>query len=478
MDTPTGSQQPSLTQKRHRARAVVACMVAGGLMLTAVAETQSASAATKSRRRVTVKTKARAKVPVDFGITFVRDAQDVTAGETATYTFDTSASSSFSGIVVFDLPNLTDRFTGRVISESSSRGRLEITVPPFATTNSGVFVLRGRGGGLDRQAAFRLNVTARPVATTTTAPPSAATTVAPQFTLVPEVLTRSAAPGEQQQFGVVVNRIGGFSGPVNFRVEGLPTGTTSSFSPDPTTQSTVMYVSPSAATPSGTYLLSIVGQAGSTTRATAVILVVRRTGDFALGLAPLSVTVPAGNDAVAAVNVLPRAGSGTPFAPDVTFTATGLPTGATVVFDPNPSNGLTTIRIRTQATTPVGARKINIVGTSGTVARSIVLSLVVEKSTVGGFGISAQPQSATVAPGAETTYNVTIAPSGGFSSTIALQVKGLPPFATATIASQTPTSATIKVSTAITTPTGSFPLQISGTAGALSATVEVALVVA
>ena len=476
MDTPIRSQRTSLTRQRHRARAVVACVVAAGLMLTTVAETRSASAATKSRRRVTVKPKA--KVPVDFGIAFVRDAQDVTAGETATYTFDTSASSSFRGIVVFDLPNLTDRFTGRVISESASRGRLEITVPPFATTNSGVFVLRGRGGGLDRQAAFRLNVTARPVATTTTAPPSVSTTVAPQFTLVPEVLTRSSAPGEQQQFGVVVNRIGGFSGPVNFRLEGLPAGATSSFSPSPTTQSTVLYVSPSAATPSGTYLLSIVGEAGSTTRATAVVLVVRRTGDFALGLAPLSVTVPAGNDAVAAVNVLPRAGSGTPFAPDVTFTANGLPTGATVVFDPNPSNGLTTIRIRTQATTPVGARKITITASSGTVARAIVLNLVIEKSTVGGFGISAQPQSATVAPGAETTYNVSIAPSGGFSSTISMQVKGLPPFATATVTSQTPTSATIKVTTAITTPTGSFPLQISGTAGSLSATVQVALVLA
>ena len=474
MDTPTRSPRTSSTRQRHRARLILATVVAAGLMLSAIPGTPSASAVSKSRRKVSVKS----KVPVDFGIAFTQDAQAVTAGETATYTFDISASSSFAGIVVFDLPNLTDRFTGRVITESSSRGRLEITVPPFATTNSGVFVLRGRGGGLVRQAAFRLNVTARPVATTTTVAPSASTTVAPQFTLVPDVLSRSGAPGEQQQFGVTVNRIGGFSGAVDFRLEGLPAGASSSFSPSPTTQSTVLYVTPSAATPSGTYLLSVVGQAGSTTRATAVILVVRRTGDFALGLAPLSVTVPAGNDAVAAVNVLPRAGSGTIFAPDVAFTATGLPSGATVIFDPNPSNGLTTIRVRTQTNTPVGTTRITITGTSASIARSIVLSLVVEKSTVGGFAISAQPQSATVAPGAETTYNVTIAPSGGFSSTITMQVKGLPPFATATVASQTPTSATIKVSTGITTPTGTFPLQISGTAGTLSATVQVALVVA
>lgn len=472
MDTPS-KPSPTLTLKRRAgARLILASVLATGLAMAAVPGIPSSSAASKVRRSV------KTRVPADFRIRFIDDAQSVTAGETATYTFDTSASSSFRGIVVFDLPNLTDRFTGRIISESPSRGRLEITVPPFATTNSGVFVLRGRGGALERQAGFRLNVTARPVATTTTVAPTASTTAAPQFTLVPDVLSRSGAPGEQQQFGVTVNRIGGFSGAVDFRLDGLPAGASSSFSPSPTTQSTVLYVTPSAATPSGTYLLSVVGQAGSTTRATAVVLVVRRTGDFALGLAPLSVTVPAGNDAVAAVNVLRRAGSGTLFAPDVNFTATGLPSGASVIFDPNPSNGLTTIRIRTQATTPVGTTKITIVGTSASVTRTIVLSLVVEKSTVGGFAITAQPESVTVAPGADTAYNVTIAPSGGFSSSITLQLKGLPPFATATVVSQTATAATIKVSTAITTPTGSFPLQISGTAGNLSATVQVTLVVA
>ncbi len=471
MDTPIRHSRTSPLRGRSRARVVVASVLAAGLVLVAVPGTPSASAVTRRRVATTKK-----RVPVDFGIRFIQDAQAVTAGQTATYTFDTSSSSSFRGIVVFDLPNLTDRFTGRIVTESASRGRLEITVPPFATTNSGVFVLRGQGGSLEREALFRLNVTARPVVTTSTVAPTASTTVAPQFTLVPDVLSRAGAPGEQQQFGVTVNRIGGFSGAIDFRLDGLPAGASSNFSPSPTTQSTVLYVTPSAATPSGTYLLSVVGQAGSTTRATAVLLVVRRTGDFALGLAPLSVTVPAGNDAVAAVNVLPR--PGTVFAPDVAFTATGLPSGASVIFDPNPSNGLTTIRVRTQPTTPVGTSKITIVGRSASVTRTIVMSLVVERSTVGGFALAAQPESQTVAPGADTAYTVAIAPSGGFSSSITLGLKGLPPFATATVVSQTATSASIKVSTGITTPTGSFPLQISGTAGNLSATVQVTLVVA
>ena len=453
----------------------VVCLVGASL-----GHADSASASRKApkpkKAGVVVVKKPKGKVPADFTMQFVQDAQAVNAGETASYTFDVFASASFAGAVIFDLPNLTDRFTGRVFSESSTRVRLEIAVPPNASTNSGVFTLRGRHGNITHEAVFRLNVTARPIAPTTTAV-ATAPTIAPQFTLSATDTTRTAGPGEQQQYGVSVNRSAGFTGPVDLHVDGLPTGATANFAPNPTTAGTVLYVTPNATTPSGAYLLSVVGQAGSTTRATAVQLIVRRTGDFTLGLAPTTVTVPAGNDAVAAVNVLPRAGSTSP-APDVTFTATGLPAGSGVLFDPNPSNGLTTVRVRTAASAPVGAYRVTINGTSGAFAHSIVLNVVVEKSAVGGFGIAASPQVATVAPGAETIYNVAISPSGGFSSTITFAVKSLPPFAIATVLSQTPTSATIKVSTGITTPTGSFPLQIAATAGNLSATVEVNLLVA
>ncbi len=456
-------------------------------LLSTVVGTDSASAAKKRvKRKAPVRTtvtnpSTASPVPADFNMQFVQDSQSVTAGDTAQFTFDVTSSATFVGAIVFDLPNLTDKFTGRVIPESATRVRLEINVPPFANTNSGVFVLRGRSGDFTRQAMFRLNVTARPVpTTTTTTPPPTPSSTAPsipaQFTLKPNDISRSAAPGEQQQYNVSIDRSGGFAGSVDLRVDGLPTGTTASFSPNPTTAGTVLYVTPSATTPSGTYLLIIVGQAGTTTRAAAVQLVVRRTGDFTLGLAPNSVTVPAGNDVVSAVNVVPRPVT-SPVAPVVAFSAAGLPAGAVVVFDPNPSNGLTTVRVRTAPSTPVGTYKVTINGTSATFSHSIVLTVVIDKSTVGGFGITANPISATVAPGADTTYTLAIIPSGGFSSAITFVVRNLPPFAIFSVASQTATTATIKVSTGLTTPTGTFPLQITGTAGALAATVEVALVV-
>ena len=458
------------------------------LTLTAVAAMPLSSASGAARKTVKTKTvkaktvKAKPKttlaVPADFDVRFAQDAQAVTAGDTATYTLDVLPSKTFQGAVVFDFANLTDRFTGRVTAQTPTRLRLDITVPPFANTNSGVFILRGRSGNVTKEALFRLNVTARPQPTTTTAAPSASSTVAPQFTLAATDTTRTVAPGSAAQYPVAVNRLAGFAGTVDLRVDGLPTGVNATFAPNPTDGATTLTVTPSATTPSGSYLLSVVGSAGSTTRAVAVQLVLRRVGDFSLGLAPTSVTIPAGNDAVAAVNVVPLAGSTSPFAPDVTFTATGLPLTAGVLFDPNPSNGLTTMRVQTTPATATGTYKVTLTGASGSFAHSVVLTVVVDKGTVGGFAISATPTSATATPGKSASYAIAITPSGGFSSTINFAVRNLPPFTSATVVQQSATQATLTVTTSATTPAGSFPLQITGTAGSLSATVQVDLVVA
>lgn len=458
------------TRKRVVALAALVALAGAGM------STGAASAVT--RRTV----KKVSKVPPNFDIRFVDDVQTVTAGDMATYTFDVVPTSTFKGTIVFDLPNLTDKFTGRVSPVSDTRLKLELNSPPFANTNSGVFILRGRSGTITQQAVFRLNVNARPVPVTTAPPVSPSSTIAPQFTVTSADPPRSVAPGATAQFGVNVNRTGGFAGPVELRVDGLPTGMASNFAPNPTTAGSVLYVTPSATTPSGTYLLSIVGFAGSTTRAAAVQVIVRRTGDFTLSLAPTSVSVPVGNDAVSAINVSPRVGSTSAFAPDVTFVASGVPTGMVVLFDPNPSNGLTTVRVRVPVGMSLGSKKFTITGTSGPVSQSVSLTVVVLKSTTGGFGLSAAPTSAVVAPGAIVDYALTIVPSGGFESPIAVVVKNLPPFATATIVGQTDKAATVRITTAAgaagTTPTGTFPLQITGTSGVLSATVQVNLVVA
>jgi len=97
------------------------------------------------------------------------------------------------------------------------------------------------------------------------------------------------------------------------------------------------------------------------------------------------------------------------------------------------------------------------------------------------YSLSASPASQTVAPGASTSYTVTVTPSGGFSGTVTFSVSGLPAGAGASFnppSVNTSGSSTMNVTTSASTPVGSYPLTITGTSGTLSHTTSVTLVVA
>src|SRR5262245_28058919 len=88
------------------------------------------------------------------------------------------------------------------------------------------------------------------------------------------------------------------------------------------------------------------------------------------------------------------------------------------------------------------------------------------------FSVSASPASQTVTQGNGTTYTVTVTPTGGFAGTVDLTISGLPAGATATFvpASLASGNSTLTVNTISSTPTGTFPLTITGTSGALNHT--------
>jgi endoglucanase len=97
------------------------------------------------------------------------------------------------------------------------------------------------------------------------------------------------------------------------------------------------------------------------------------------------------------------------------------------------------------------------------------------------FTLTATPSSQTVSAGASTTFTATVGPQNGFSGIVMLSVSGLPSGATGTF---NPTSvsggsgaSTLNVSTSGATPTGSYPLTITGTSGSLTQTTSVTLVV-
>ena len=94
------------------------------------------------------------------------------------------------------------------------------------------------------------------------------------------------------------------------------------------------------------------------------------------------------------------------------------------------------------------------------------------------FALSATPASQTVTQGGSTSYTLAISPLGGFSGAVSLSATGLPAGANASFSPNPATnSSTMSVSTGVAVPTGTFPVTITGTSGALTHTTSVTLVV-
>ncbi|MEK6325549.1 MAG: S8 family serine peptidase [Acidobacteriota bacterium] len=107
--------------------------------------------------------------------------------------------------------------------------------------------------------------------------------------------------------------------------------------------------------------------------------------------------------------------------------------------------------------------------------------LACSNPTVPDFSLAASPSARTIAPGASTTYNVTVTPSGGFAGTVTFSASGLPAGANASFnPASVPGSgsSTMTVTTSGATPAGTYPLTITGTNGSLVHSTQVTLVVA
>jgi hypothetical protein len=311
--------------------------------------------------------------------------------------------------------------------------------------------------------------------------PNCLTPATPDYSLSASPASQSVVQGAGTTYTVTVTRTGGFAGGVTMSVSGLPAGATATFSPNPTTtNASIMTVTTSATTPTGSYPLTITGTSGTLTHTTSVTLVVTvpPTPDFTISATPASQTVVQGSSTSYTVTATyTNAFTGT-----VTFSVSGLPTGAGATFNP-PSvttTGSSNMSVTTAATTPAGTYPLTITGTSGPLSRTASVSLVVTTPTPPNFSVSATPSSRTIVRGSSTTYTVTITPSGGFNSTVTFSVSGLGSGATGTFAPVSVTtsgSTTLTITTTVNAATGTFPLTITGMSGTLSHTAAVTLII-
>ena len=175
--------------------------------------------------------------------------------------------------------------------------------------------------------------------------------------------------------------------------------------------------------PPGYYMLFLLNNSGVPSVATFVQVISQP--DFSVTATPSSRTVPPGTGTSYNVSVIPSNG----FNGNVTFSAIGLPSGATASFNPSSvtGSGSSTMSVNTSSSTPMGSYPLMITATSGNLTHSTQVTLA-----VADFSIAASPSSQTVSGNSKTTYTVTVTALGPFSATVNFSVSGLPARTSAT----------------------------------------------
>jgi hypothetical protein len=96
------------------------------------------------------------------------------------------------------------------------------------------------------------------------------------FSLSSSPTSRSIKRNQSTNYVVTITRLSGFSGSVLFAISGLPSDVTASFTPNPTTGTSVtLRVSTSRKSPAGTFILEITGVSGSLTHSIQVSLTLK-----------------------------------------------------------------------------------------------------------------------------------------------------------------------------------------------------------
>jgi hypothetical protein len=262
----------------------------------------------------------------------------------------------------------------------------------------------------------------------------------------------------------------GFTGSVNFAISGLPSGVTASFSPNPTATGTSVLTlqANSSASLGQQHTVTITGTSGGQSASTTFSLAVYAPTFTIYSGGNLS--VGRGTSTASYINIYPQYG----FTGNVSLAVSGLPSGVTASFSPNPTaTGNSSLTVQASSSASLGQYTVTITGTSGTQTASTTLTLAVYAPTFTLYG----PGNANIGRGTPITSNIQISPEYGFTGNVSLAVSGLPSGVTASF-SPNPTAigySTLTLQASSSASLGEFIVKITGTSGAQTASTTLAL---
>jgi hypothetical protein len=200
----------------------------------------------------------------------------------------------------------------------------------------------------------------------------------PSFTLAPSAGTLSLTQGSTSTDTISVTDVSGFTGSVTFTASGLPSGVTASFSPASSTSTSLLTLTATSTATIGAATVTITGTSGTTTASTTIALTVKSATGFTLTPSTSSVVLAVGSTATDSITITDTGG----FSGSVTLAATGLPTGVTAAFAPNPATATSVLTLTSSSSAVAGTYIVTVIGTSGTTTNSIPITLTVTSTTV------------------------------------------------------------------------------------------------
>jgi subtilase family serine protease len=202
----------------------------------------------------------------------------------------------------------------------------------------------------------------------------------PNFTFSASPASLSVVQGSQGTSTITAAISGGFDAAVALSATGQPTGVTVGFSPNPIAApgsgGSTMTMTVSPTTVAGVYPITVTGSGGGIIQTTTVTLTVTKAsaGNFALSASPISVTVArGGHGSAVTVSIAPSGG----FTGSITLSASGLPSGVTASFTPNPATNKSTLTLKASGTATTGTSTVTITGISGALNHSTTISVKV-----------------------------------------------------------------------------------------------------
>jgi uncharacterized membrane protein len=410
--------------------------------------------------------------PPNFTISASPASLSVQQGNQGTSTITATISGGFNGAITLSASGMpsgtTVSFNPNPIPAPGSGGST-MTITVGASTPLGTYpiTVTGNGGGIQQNTTVTLTVTAPP-----------------NFTISASPASLSVQQGNQGTSTITTTISGGFNGAITLSASGMPSGTTVSFNPNPIpapgSGSSTMTITVGASTPTGTYPITVTGNGGGIQQNTTVTLTVTAPPNFTISASPASLSVQQGNQGTSTITTTISGG----FNSAITLSASGMPSGMTVSFNPNPipapGSGSSTMTITVGASTPLGTYPITVTGNGGGIQQNTTVTLTVTAPP--NFTISASPASLSVQQGNQGTSTITTAISGGFNSAITLSASGMPSGTTVSfnpnpIPAPGSGSSTMTITVGASTPLGTYPITVTGNGGGIQQNTTVTLTV-